>query len=212
MVSNAYQRQIVSRTMAEVERMAAAGSEVYDLLTDERIAATSRALAAALGDFREAVRLYAISHGLAGTPQQRTSVGRTAPGRQNRNVARWRGILDGAGTQSSGLGWEPVPRVTLRHSARKVLGEGASMMLEYSVNVASARDPSESPDSLGEPVERFRSVSYERALAVCDRLNRHGQAAGMRVSVVETIDDYCDVACCDTSERLCHCGDCPACM
>lgn len=71
------------------------------------------------------------------------------------------------------------------------------MLLEYTVNVAG--------------VERFRSASYARALAVCDRLNRHGQAAGMSVSVVETIDDYCDVDCCDTQERPCHCGDCPAC-
>lgn len=69
MVSNAYQRQIADRAMAEVERMAAAGSEAYDWLEDERIAETSRALATALGDFREAVRLYAIRHGLAVAPR-----------------------------------------------------------------------------------------------------------------------------------------------
>jgi hypothetical protein len=70
MASDAYHRQILDRAMAEIERMAAAGSEVYDWLEDERIAETSRALAAALADFREAVRLYAISHGLAGPVQQ----------------------------------------------------------------------------------------------------------------------------------------------
>ncbi len=79
------------------------------------------------------------------------------------------------------------------------------MLVEYTVNVAG--------------VERFRSLSYARALAVCDRLNcilstaegRHSQAASLSVSVVETIDDYCDGDCCNTQERPCHCGDCPAC-
>jgi hypothetical protein len=79
------------------------------------------------------------------------------------------------------------------------------MRFEYTVSVAG--------------LERFRSVEYRRALAVCDRLNgilsevegRRDQSAGMSVSIVETIDDYCDVDCCDTQDEDCHCGDCPAC-
>jgi hypothetical protein len=66
MVSDAYQQQTADRAMAEAERMAAVGHEVYDFFEDTEIAEASRELAASLQRFREAVRLYAIRNGLAG--------------------------------------------------------------------------------------------------------------------------------------------------
>jgi hypothetical protein len=52
--------------MAQVEAMAAVGSEVYDFFEDAEVAAASRELAQSLNRFREAVRLYPIRNGLAG--------------------------------------------------------------------------------------------------------------------------------------------------
>jgi hypothetical protein len=44
MVHNGYQREIIDRAMAEIERMTATADEVFDLLDDKAIARTSRDL------------------------------------------------------------------------------------------------------------------------------------------------------------------------
>ncbi len=65
MVSNAYQRDLIDTVMATIPQMAAAPSRIYDLIEDPQIAVTSRQLAAALEEFREAIRLHAIRNRLA---------------------------------------------------------------------------------------------------------------------------------------------------